>query len=519
MADFYAPQFQPPVDVLGSYIRGQMAPLQVQAAQQDVQKGALGIDQLKLALSNQQAYQDVAFQQLRGQGYQVAGAQNQGGQSGGIQNGPQGAVSASTQPGANSGDSISGFSPSTLGALAILRGDDPLKTAEGVQAYQTKQRQLQAQGPLSLAETVASSDQADVLIKNNPSLQQQWIQLAPQLGLDPFKDLTPENARKAAILGYNNLAGQVGLPPKPMPVTETQVKGPAGEIYNKDPLTGKLTQVTGENLKQVVGPDGQPQYLPADQAVGKQPFNASIFGAGQITDQQKDLAYQTFVTTGAIPAGMIPRSDQGKAALWGYISQRAQQEGNTGAVVAAKGQSFKAAQGVVKDFESGQTSKTLNGLNTAISHMDILGQAADALGNGNVQALNRFKNFFGQEFGGTSVNNFNVVKNFAAGEVAKAVLPGGGGEKEREEIAGAIKNSNSPQQLSQAIGMWRQLLAGKTDALRNQWDVGTSGSQGSFDKFLLPATKKALGINEQAAPPAAAGAHPPAIQSLLDKYK
>jgi hypothetical protein len=94
------PQFQYP-DLLGSYLRGLSAPGQLQAQQQQNTAGALNIDQLRIAVGNQQMFQDVARGALQRDGYlggtpggplpagQQAGAQSMGGPTGGIQNGPQ----------------------------------------------------------------------------------------------------------------------------------------------------------------------------------------------------------------------------------------------------------------------------------------------------------------------------------------------------------------------------------------------------------------------------------------------
>lgn len=261
--------------------------------------------------------------------------------------------------------------------------------------------------------------------------------------------------------------------------------------------------------------NGKPTYVRASEAIGKTPYTPSLFGAGQMTGDAIDQVVDTYLTTGQMPTG-FSRNPAMQAQIWNRVAQKAGP--NSAAGIVANRQATVAAQGVLKDYTSGATSKTLNGLNTAISHMDTLDQAASALGNGDTQALNRISNSLSTQFGKTAVVNFDTVKNFAAGEVAKAVLPSGGGEAERQAIADAIKSSSSPQQLHQAIQQWRELLAGKTDALRNQWDVGTGGRHGDFEKFLLPATKRALGIgNTPSAQPDAA--HPPAVQVLLDKYK
>lgn len=288
-ADFVPPQFNPPPDFLASMIRGQMAPIQQQAAALQLSQAqalapgqleqqGLTLSQLRMLLQNQQAYQDVAFQQLRSQGFlgapgsNSAGAQStQGTPTGGIQNGPQGSVSAPTDssmptssqsPAGPSDGSVMGWTPTTLGALAVLRGDDPLKTAQGVQDYQMKQRQIQAAGPMSLAESVASSPQADVIIKNNPSLQQQWVQIAPKLGLDPFRDLTPQNARMVATYAYNQLAGASGQVDKikPMPVQYRQSSTGYGELEQRGPLDNKVDilrqpQYPTATVEKVTNPD------------------------------------------------------------------------------------------------------------------------------------------------------------------------------------------------------------------------------------------------------------------------
>jgi len=278
MADFQYP------DLLGSYVRGRLAPGEIQsqqnqlaAQQQGLTEGGLRLDQLRLMLGNQQMYQDVARQSLQSQGYlggptqgsPAAGAQSNSAPTGGIQNGPQGAVSTPS-------GGVMGFTPSTLGALALLRGDDLLKTAEGVQNYQKTQMQLQAQGPLNLAESVMSDPNADQIIRNNPSLQQQWMALAPKLGLDPFKDLTPANARRVATFGYNQIAGIAGLPAKPMPVQLQNQNLGQGEVGQINPLTGKKEGDLVE--RQTPTFSLVDKYDPATQTTTKVPVQTGGYG-------------------------------------------------------------------------------------------------------------------------------------------------------------------------------------------------------------------------------------------------
>lgn len=517
MAEFYAPQIQPPADILGSYIRGQMAPLQVQQAQQQLTAGNLNIQQLQLALRGQQMTQDFA-RQLYGGG-QSSGAQNIGGQSGGIQNGPQAQVSsqAPNQPtGSYDGSFVSSPRVNTMMALDVLAGRDPLKTAESAQEYELKQRQLQAQGPLATLDTIAGSASPARIVMNNPGLMQRWQQMAPQMGFDPVKDFSDDNVRAVINFARNNIAGSAGLPTKEPPVKQQDIPGPLGSLYQRDPISGKVTQVKGEEpLKDVIDPNtGQPTNVRASQAEGKQPFNQSIFGASNLGDQAKEFAYQSFVSTGKIPAN-FGRNPAMQASLMDYISKRAAQDGNSAASIAAKGQAFTAQQGVVKDFTSGQSGKAVTAINTAVQHINSLTPLVDALGTGDIKQINRFTNAFKEQTGSPAPTNYAALKEFVGGEVAKAVLPGGGGEKEREALLAPLNAANSPEAIHQALQTIQTALAGKTEALRNQWDVGTNGTQGSFDKFLMPATKKALGIADTPK----ATAHPAPIQALLDKYK
>jgi len=515
MADFYpaAQQIQNP-DILASYVRGQMAPLQVQAAQQQVIGGQLDIDKARIALKGLQMSQDLA-QQLYGGG-QSAGAQNPGGQSGGIQNGPQGAVSSQES---GSYDGSFGSSPrvNTMMALDVLAGRDPLKTAQSAQEYDLKQRQLQAQGPLATLDTIAGSASPARIVMNNPGLMQRWQQIAPQLGLDPVKDFNDDNVRAAVNFARNNIAGAAGLPTKEAPVKQEDIPGPLGSLYQRDPISGKITQVRGEEpLKDVIDPKtGLPTNVRASQAEGKQPFNQSIFGASNLSDQSKEFAYQSFVATGKIPAN-FGRNPAMQASLMDYISKRAAQEGNSAASIAAKGQAFAAQQGVIKDFTSGPTSKSLNAINTAVSHIDSLNPLVDELGTGDIKRINKISNAFKQETGSQAPTDYASLKEFVGGEVAKAVLPGGGGETERAALMDPLNAANSPQAIHSALQKIQVALAGKTEATRNQWDVGTNGTQGSFDKFLMPATKKALGIADT---PASGNGSPVKVSSPEEAMK
>jgi hypothetical protein len=393
----------------------------------------------------------------------------------------------------------------TLAQMAAYRPGvaDPNAVIAKFREDQLKAAQQQYAPLMAKLDTVVHSQNPSRTIQSSSDLMNAWPVLAKELNFDTIKDFNDTNVRFAMNHLSNLWAASLSEPTHSSEVPVQKVRLPDGRTAQVDPVTGKQTIEAPSPMEKVIGSNGQPTLVPTGLSGGMMPFSPPLMGTANMTDQSREMAYQYYLQHQALPPG-TSKNPTMSADMMNYIARRAQQDGNTQASILANAQVAKNTQGVIKDFTSGATSKTLNGLNTAISHMDQLDQAATALGNGNIQAFNKLGNFFGTQFGSSTTTNFNVVKNFAAGEVAKAVLPGGGGEREREDIAEAIRSSNSPTQLHDAIQTWRNLLAGKTDALRNQWDVGTNGAQGSFDRFLLPATKKALGIDTTTTQPTAA---------------
>lgn len=402
---------------------------------------------------------------------------------------------------------VNGKSPQQAALWEQLNGKDvtPTAAAEAVRKAQLQVAQSAIGPRISALDTIIQTGDPTKIVASSPALAGLWRELAPTIGVDPnsSQSFTPDNVRLAFGARRNELAAWAQLPRADVKAPLKTTTLPDGRTAQIDQLSGKEDILSSDELQQVIGPDGKPTLVPRSKAAYMTPYNASQAAAGSITDQAKEQAYQRFKVTAEMPAA--GRGSAASQAVYAnYFAKRAAEDGDDGAAQAARTQQYKATQGVVKDFTSGKTATTLNGLNTAIGHMDLLDRAATALQNGDVQAINKLKNFAGTQFGSPTANNFNVIRDFAAGEIAKAVLPGGGGEAERQEIADAVKSSNSPAQLHSAIGQWRDLLGSKTDAIRNQWEVGTNGQQGSFDKFLLPATKKALGIGDTA-PPSASG--------------
>lgn len=498
-------------------------------AGQDYQAAALRQQQIQQALLQQQiAQQKMAF--LGAPGGMGGGAPQAPAQGGsfGFSQSPQSAQSPAPsaqappqqaqQPAQAASNTFAPLSQQDIASIPIggmsadwlaryqvgIENKSPLEAYQNVHKQQLELAQQALAPKLSSIDYLLKSDTPTKYMQADKQLMAAWPQLATQAGLDPQKDYTDDGVRHALTFARNQLATSVGLP-SVAPTNKLITKG----NQQIDPVTGKIEHEEG--LEDVDLGGGKHALLPQSQAIGKPKYNATTAAAGTITDQSKEMAYQYYLQHQALPPG-FSRSPAMNADIMNFISKRAAQDGNTQVSILANKQGLQATQGVVNDFTKGKTAQTLNGLNTAIKHMNALDPLIDAMGNGNLTILNKASNFFKQQTGSAAPTNFAALKEFVAGEVAKAVLPGGGGEAERQALAAPINAANSPQQLKQAVEQYKTALAGKTEALRNQWDVGTNGTQGSFDKFLLPDTKKALGIS------ATPGPHPQDIQDLLTKY-
>lgn len=142
-------------------------------------------------------------------------------------------------------------------------------------------------------------------------------------------------------------------------------------------------------------------------------------------------------------------------------------------------------------FTSGRQADTVRSMSVSIDHLAVMDQAADALANNDVQALNKVRNRVEQELGYEGPVDFNFVKSIVGAEVNKAIIGGVGSLTDREELRNAFDISNSPQQLAGVAQFAKRLMAGQLAGFERQ--AGTTGmSKSDFDKALSPRAKEEL---------------------------
>jgi hypothetical protein len=170
----------------------------------------------------------------------------------------------------------------------------------------------------------------------------------------------------------------------------------------------------------------------------------------------------------------------------------------------------------IKNFDTGTQGNATRSLDVGIQHLDVLSKAADALGNGNVQALNSMNQTFEEQFGSPVPTNFDVTKQLVGDEIAKAIVGGPTAQADREKAQDILSRVNSPAQLTQAIGQIKDLMGGQLVGLRQQFTSSTGAPASAFDAKLLPTTLQQLNSAS-----AQSGASPgtPAVGTVEQGYK
>jgi hypothetical protein len=128
-----------------------------------------------------------------------------------------------------------------------------------------------------------------------------------------------------------------------------------------------------------------------------------------------------------------------------------------------------------KYMTSGKGGQQLTAFNTAMVHLDTLDRLADGLKNSNIQLFNKASQEWAKQTGNPAPANFAAAKNAMAGEVASALKASGATDQEIAKVSDTFSNAQSPAQLKGAIGTYRELLGGKRDQLKKQFEGGMQG--------------------------------------------
>jgi hypothetical protein len=155
---------------------------------------------------------------------------------------------------------------------------------------------------------------------------------------------------------------------------------------------------------------------------------------------------------------------------------------------------FATKKATERDFAVGQAAKNIRSLNTGIGHLQQLSEAADALNNGDVAALNRLSSQlkragFSTEEGTDAVTVFNTIEAAVVGEVASTYKGTGATDQEITDIKKSFSDAQAKHQTKSAVDTTIHLFGSRLNALDSQYKMGTG--QEKFD-VLNPESKAIL---------------------------
>ena len=368
---------------------------------------------------------------------------------------------------------INGIPAQTYKRLAVLMGKDPLTVEKETYEQQLRIAQDKARPQIASLDTVAKSDKPTQYVAADTQLHQLWNQVAPSLGFNPVKDFTDQNVRTVLNSARNKLAARVQMGEEAPIVPEKTINGALGSIYQQNPLTGKLTQVKGEeSLKDVIDPNtGLPTNVRASQAEGKQPFNQSIYGAASVSDQALQFAADTYRATGKFPAS-LGRNPAMQAKVLDKIAADAKANNDEPGAIAARAASLKA-NGQALDALTKQQNMVGSYEQTARKNIDLAEQELGKLELSGMPIVNKALNAWRQGISGdpTTAGFVNAL-TAARTEYAKVLSGATGstgvtdaGRREAEELFN--KNMN-PDALRQAFNIARQEMANRMSSFEDQ---------------------------------------------------
>lgn len=243
-----------------------------------------------------------------------------------------------------------------------------------------------------------------------------------------------------------------------------------------------------------------------DQRTGQPVMEGAFASGGGMTPEAIDNAAMTSLRTGQDPKNM-GKGAQGAQQLIEIQNRKAEimaENGWSPDDVAQMQQKFKAQQGVLKEFESGKDSRSVGSYNTLVSHLETLRTAIGALQNGDIRALNWFRQEWNRQTGNPAPTNFEGVKELVGDELIKAITGGAGALGDREGVKRTLDAASSPQALNSMLDQYRDLSIGQLKTFRRRYEFGTGRKD--FDEMLAPETRSYFGngggAQSTTAPPA-----------------
>ena len=265
-----------------------------------------------------------------------------------------------------------------------------------------------------------------------------------------------------------------GKPLMPKPPTakgqeHISLEGPGGKpiAANYHPDTGKYSDAAGNEIA-----NPQPYEKP-------NVTNVNMGNNAKLNDRQQATA------TAILEGRMTPPSSFAlKTPYWQDVM---------GSVFEKDPQFSEQRAQLRKNFATGSGAIQINAINTALGHVGVLGDAIDALQNGNIKALNNIANQIGVQTGNDAQTTYNTIVHRLGPEITKAYVGAGGTEGDRGTNEKDFEFSLGPKQLKSNVGVTAKLFRSKISSLENQWNQNKSAAMPDFqNRFIMPQAQQTL---------------------------
>lgn len=392
----------------------------------------------------QEAQQNQQLNQQKIQGGQMA--LNQAGQSAQDQADYRAAMAAAVDP--NTGQVDRGTLLSTLGKL----------------------------NPVAAAQTATTLSQQDTAAKEAAAKLQEAQTTAITAHLDLKDKLLQGVSDQATYTNARNIAIQNGINPAEMPAQyDPQFVAQAHaqtlsqqQAFQQQLDTQKEKDAAAKALAdQPLATRATAIYaIPAAQRTPEQ--NAFITGYEKNNNLTKIQPAQVRVQAMlSMPQAVVDPNDPSKTVFVTKQNSIGQEAPSSGEAAGARK--------VLTSAIGGPIGANITALNTAQGHIHQLFDAADALDNGNLPALNKIANTFGVQTGSSAPLVFQSIKTALTGELGKAFTGAGATVSEQAELAKSINDASSPKQIKDVATTFNHLMDTKRAALQQQVQQGQQG--------------------------------------------
>jgi hypothetical protein len=134
---------------------------------------------------------------------------------------------------------------------------------------------------------------------------------------------------------------------------------------------------------------------------------------------------------------------------------------------------YAVRSGVRKDFTSGNASKSILSLNTAVGHLESMAKAGEELKNSSLQTWNWIANHGLTAVGDPRVTKFNTTATAVSGELATVFKSTSGTDQEIKAWRENISAIQSPEQIKTGgVDQAVELIGSRLVALANKYEQG-----------------------------------------------